>query len=537
MKRIKKAALILLTVCLTFSIIHMPNVCLAENKVTGTIDDLTWELDTDTGEMIVSGNGPLYSYDSSKIPWKDYRDNIKSVIIENGVTQAADFSYCKNLKSVKLADSVKYVMNHAFAWCSSLTDVDLGNSVEYMEGAFMYDTSLKSITVPQSCTKMYGGTFEGCSSLQQISLPDTMTDIGCFAFYGCVSLKSVTLPSSIYYVGKDAFTSCRGLTELTIPANVREIGGYNSDTTSNTVAFEDQPFSGCSKLATITILGKDTTIWDDAKAIPTNTAIKLIYKSSAEEYAKKYNRTYSYICVDGTENHKYQTKSTATCTQSGKMIYTCSACSYEYEKDDPATGHNPVTDEAITVTCVKDGLTEGSHCSKCGEILVKQETIKAPGHKKETRIITPATTTSEGKEEIYCTVCNEIIETRAIPKLVVKDEDDKRENIIKSMNQSVAKENEYKTDYKNFRAVSGLGCAKVAWTQDKSVSGYMIYTRSAKDKDYTLVRAVDNNEGEHCVLQNLQSCSIIQIKIVAYNIKDDKLLLFPDSKTTKIYVK
>lgn len=44
--------------------------------------------------------------------------------------------------------------------------------------------------------------------------------------------------------------------------------------------------------------------------------------------------------------------------------------------------HTKVIDTpAVPATCTKDGCTEGSHCSECGEVLSKSEVIPATGHK------------------------------------------------------------------------------------------------------------------------------------------------------------
>ena len=43
--------------------------------------------------------------------------------------------------------------------------------------------------------------------------------------------------------------------------------------------------------------------------------------------------------------------------------------------------HTKVVDTpAVAATCTKDGCTEGSHCSECGEIISKSEVIPATGH-------------------------------------------------------------------------------------------------------------------------------------------------------------
>ena len=72
--------------------------------------------------------------------------------------------------------------------------------------------------------------------------------------------------------------------------------------------------------------------------------------------------------------------------------------------------HETVADPAIAATCTTTGLTEGSHCSLCGEVLIAQETIPAIGHTEAINESKDATCTETGLTEgKYCSVCNETL--------------------------------------------------------------------------------------------------------------------------------
>ncbi len=70
----------------------------------------------------------------------------------------------------------------------------------------------------------------------------------------------------------------------------------------------------------------------------------------------------------------------ATCTQEGKKTRKCSICGEIQTESIEKTAHIPVQDAAVEATCTEDGLTEGTHCRECGEILERQETVPALGH-------------------------------------------------------------------------------------------------------------------------------------------------------------
>lgn len=78
----------------------------------------------------------------------------------------------------------------------------------------------------------------------------------------------------------------------------------------------------------------------------------------------------------------YVSNGDATCTADGTKTAKCDRCDVTDTLTDEgsAKGHTIVIDKAVTTTCTETGLTEGSHCSVCNTVLVKQEVIPATGH-------------------------------------------------------------------------------------------------------------------------------------------------------------
>ncbi len=114
--------------------------------------------------------------------------------------------------------------------------------------------------------------------------------------------------------------------------------------------------------------------------------------------------------------HSYQTEITSpTCEDKGFTTYNCSVCGDKYVADYvDALGHKIVTDKAVFPDCENTGLTEGSHCSACGEIIVAQEEVPALGHTeseavKENEINPDCENDGSYDSVVYCAVCGEEI--------------------------------------------------------------------------------------------------------------------------------
>lgn len=174
------------TQILLFAMMLFPLVASADDSGTCG-NNVTYSFVESTGTLRISGSGSMTNYESSnKAPWYDYRSNIITVIIDNGITSIGKLAFYK---------------------CNSLTTIDIPNTVTVIEGGAFYDcSSLAAIDIPKGVTSIKNGTFQKCSSITTIDIPDGVTTIEDLSFYECKKLTSITIPSSVTYVGGYAFT-------------------------------------------------------------------------------------------------------------------------------------------------------------------------------------------------------------------------------------------------------------------------------------------------------------------------------------------
>ena len=107
--------------------------------------------------------------------------------------------------------------------------------------------------------------------------------------------------------------------------------------------------------------------------------------------------------------HNYSAVATApTCEEKGFTTYTC-ACGDSYIADQTnALGHTEVIDQAVEPTCTETGLTVGSHCEVCNEVLTAQEVVPAKGH-EYTTVVTAPTCEEKGYTTYTCECGNSYV--------------------------------------------------------------------------------------------------------------------------------
>lgn len=239
--------------------------------------DLTWTVNTETGELTISGTGAMNDYSSTTAPWKAYNDVITKVTVGEGVTalwstnKSQPFNGLTKDFAVSLPGTLTKI-DRDFNGCANLTAVTFAKTgvLEKVDGwAFANCKKLVSITFPDNAqTKFYDGSFNNC-----------------------YALTSVTLGNQTTQLNGRVFNNCSALTEIVIPALVTQVG--------NTTSGQGAAFSGCDELAKVTFLGADTAILPaDASGIPASATIHGWAGSTANTYATAHGHTFVEVKAD-----------------------------------------------------------------------------------------------------------------------------------------------------------------------------------------------------------------------------------------------
>ena len=281
----------------------LPTAAFAEDSTENNIitydcgkngDKVTATLDTDTGVMTISGSGKMADYDSYyNQPWAGQRDNIKHLVVENGVTS---------------------IGNNAFRYCTNLIDADMSKalSLRSISTSFWGCTGLKNVVLNEGLKEIGGSAFSFCfgTSPGSINIPSTVTAIGSYCFQECSGLENVTFAgnSQLTKIEGATFYWCEKLKTITIPKSVKEIKDDNSNGAFESSGLESVIFEPGSGLKEVGLRafnsGKNLTIYCSDEDANVKEALKEKWNTGN---IRSLTPTVTFE-VDGTEVEKQDAK-------------------------------------------------------------------------------------------------------------------------------------------------------------------------------------------------------------------------------------
>ena len=215
------------------------------------------EIPTELDHHPVTGLGE-YSFSGTYSPDHQTKHNlisfcnqIQSVTIPESVTSIGKsaFEHCSKLDSLTIKGVATSIGAYAFASCTSLTSLSLVGSFQTIGDSAFVNCGMTSLTIDATITSIEKYAFSS-RFLTSLSLTGNVQKIGDYAFANCTSLTSLSLTGNVQKIGDHAFDSCSSLNTVTFPKSPTSIGSY--------------AFDSCTSLNSIEIPGTVTEIGDCA---------------------------------------------------------------------------------------------------------------------------------------------------------------------------------------------------------------------------------------------------------------------------------
>ena len=195
--------------------------------------EIVYSLTADKAFYIVSA----YTGNEKNITIEERYNDIQVIAIGKDA-----FKNNTSLVSITIPNTIEKIDAGAFDGCTSLNSISLPKSIRVLgENAFANCTSLNSISLNQGLTTICDGVFDNCIALQSVIMPNSVEILGNIAFRNAKSLSRITFSDNLTIIGNAAFQGCSSLKTLVLPKNIVSIG--------------NSAFASCSGLESISIEG------------------------------------------------------------------------------------------------------------------------------------------------------------------------------------------------------------------------------------------------------------------------------------------
>ena len=363
------------------------------------------------------------------------RDNIESCDINAKckIIYGNAFYNCSNLSAISIPQSVISIGGYAFSGCTSLQRSEFA-SIHNLCSMNFYNSNANPLTYSNHL-------FINGKEITDLVISDTTVSIGQYTFNGCIGLTSISIPNSVSNIGNYAFNDCLNTRYLYYNSNAN--GDYFSTNSSiekivigdSVSKINASTFSNCNKLKGLMSFAivpptLDGDPFPNADTIYVPITSVDAYKTAT--YWKRKEILPFGIVSAKSDNITFGTiygdsilldNNSITITALPKDGYHFTSWS-DGNKDNPRIfteaknvsitalfeEHKIVVDSAVAATCTNYGLTEGSHCSVCGMVLVTQNETPMAEHTSVVDAAVAATATETGLTEgSHCSVCGAVI--------------------------------------------------------------------------------------------------------------------------------
>lgn len=113
-------------------------------------DSAYWDLDTISGVLMISGNGPMYNYKSASLPWRKYAQYITSAQVQEGITHLSAYAFedIRTLLNVHLPSTLETMGNMSFYCAANIGTITCDAIIPPTGGTFKGVNSNAVIYVP-----------------------------------------------------------------------------------------------------------------------------------------------------------------------------------------------------------------------------------------------------------------------------------------------------------------------------------------------------------------------------------------------------